>query len=134
MEQVFQIKEQLGRITSPEKLFNKIKKINIDYEQENFLVIFLNTKNKFLGAEVLFKGGLNACLVCPKTIFRRALLNNSNSLIIAHNHPSGDLKPSEEDEDIFDRLKKIGEIIQINVLDSIVFNKEQYYSLNEVSK
>lgn len=110
-------------------IFNKIKKVNIDYSQENFIVFYLNTQNKIIKEDVLFKGGLNSCLVCPKTLFRNALLNNSNSVIIAHNHPSNDLKPSDDDINVFEMLKKAGKIINIDVLDSIIFNKKGYYSL-----
>lgn len=130
MKQLLTLKEPLGAITEPSKLFNKIKKINIDYKQENFLIFCLDSKNKIVHSEVLFKGGLNSCLICPKTLFRTALKHNSNSVIVAHNHPSGDLKPSDEDNEIFNRLKSGGELLNISVLDSIIFNKKEYYSLN----
>ena len=93
MKQIFILKEKIGVITQPSDIFNKIKKINIDFKQENFIVLYLDTKNKLIKSEVLFKGGLNGCLIDPKTIFRNALLNNANSIIIAHNHPSGSLEP-----------------------------------------
>ena len=130
MNEILILKEGRGKIKEPRDLFLKIKKINIDYSQENFLVVFLDTKNKFLGCENIFKGGLNACLICPKTLFKRALLNNSDKIIIAHNHPSNDLKPSSEDIQIYKQLKEGGSILNLNVIDSIIFNKKEFYSLN----
>ena len=130
MKQILILKENKG-FTSPAEVFKNIQKIDIDYKQENFLILCLNTKNKLIYSEVIFKGGLNACLICPKTLFRIALKYNSNSIIIAHNHPTEDLKPSDEDKEIFDRLKDAGDIIDLKVLDSIIFNKKGFYSLND---
>jgi DNA repair protein RadC len=116
------------KVQSGEDIFNKIKTININYEQENFIVFFLNNQNRILTEEILFKGGFESCLICPNTIFRKALLNNSNKIILAHNHPSNSLNPSSEDINIFQMLKSAGEIINIKVLDSIIFNKEGFFS------
>ena len=129
MKELLTLKEPLGAITESSNLFNKIKKINIDYKQENFLIFCLDSKNKIIHSEVLFKGGLNSILICPKTLFRTALKYNSNSLIIAHNHPNGDLKPSEEDIDSFEKLKKGGDTLNLSVLDFIVFNTKSFYSI-----
>ena len=131
MKELVILKENTKGIKKPKDIFKNIEKINIDYLQENFLIFYLNTKNNVLGSEVLFKGGLNSCLIDPKVIFRKALINNSNSIIIAHNHPSNDLRPSEEDIDIYKELKNIGRILDLNVLDSIIFNKTEFYSLNK---
>ena len=131
MKELVILKENTNGIKQPEDIFKNIEKINIDYLQENFLVFYLNTKNNILGSEVLFKGGLNSCLIDPKVIFRKALIKNSNSIIIAHNHPSNDLRPSEEDINSYKELKKIGRILDLNVLDSIIFNKTEFYSLNK---
>lgn len=130
MKQILILKENKG-FTSAQEVFKNIQKININYEQENFLILCLNTKNKLIHSEVLFKGGLNSSLVCPKTLFRTALKYNSNNIIIAHNHPSGDLTPSQEDKEVFIKLKNAGEIIDLKVLDSIIFNKKEFYSLND---
>ena len=129
MEKIYILKDPVEGFSHPEKIFNNIKKFNIEFSQENFIIFYLDTKNKIIDSEVLFKGGLNSCLIDPKTLFRQALIKNSNAVIIAHNHPSGDLNPSDEDEDVFKQLKTAGEIIQIKVLDFIIFNETQYYSL-----
>ena len=131
MKEILIIKEPIDKIQSASDLFKRIKKIKIDYNQENFILICLNTKNQILKSEVLFMGGLNGCLIDPKVIFRKALLNNSNRIIIGHNHPSNCLKPSEEDEDIYRVLKDLGERLDLRVLDNIIFNKKEFYSFQE---
>ncbi|MFH1644059.1 MAG: JAB domain-containing protein [bacterium] len=130
MKQILTLKENKG-FTNSAEVFKSIKKIDIDFKQENFLILCLNTKNKLIHSEVIFKGGLNACLICPKTLFRIALKYNSDKIIISHNHPSNDLNPSYEDIDVFKRLKKVGETIDIKVLDSIIFNKTEFYSFED---
>ena len=130
MKQILILKENKGFSNSSE-VFKNIQKINIDYKQENFLILCLDTKNKLIKSAVLFKGGLNECIICPKTIFRNALKHNSDKIIIAHNHPSGDLKPSNEDREVFDKLKKAGDIIDLKVLDSIIFNEKEFYALSD---
>lgn len=130
MKELIILKESKG-ITKAKDLFKNIQKINIDYKQENFIVFYLDSKNSLLDKEILFKGGLNECLIDVKTLFRNALKRNSNSLILAHNHPSGDLNPSGEDEIIFERIKQAGNIIDLNVLDFIIFNKKEFYSIDK---
>jgi DNA repair protein RadC len=131
MERVMILKESsIGVIKNSAVLFNKIKSFNIDYNQENFIVFFLDTKNVLIKSVNLFKGGLNECIIDPKTVFRNALLLNANAIIVSHNHPSGDLSPSEEDIEIYDKLKKGGNLIGIKVLDSVIFNKKKFYSMD----
>ncbi len=128
MKQILILKENNG-FSSAEEVFKQIKKIKVDYKQENFLILCLDTKNKLIHSEVLFKGGLNFSAVCPKTLFRTALKYNSNSIIIAHNHPSGDLNPSLEDKEVFEKLKSAGNLLSLKVLDSIIFNEKEFYSM-----
>jgi len=131
MKELLILKENVGSIKEAGDIFKKIKKINIDYEQENFIIFFLDNQNQLIQSEVLFKGGLNACLIEPNTIFRKALIYNSNKIIISHNHPTGNLTPSYDDEDIYKRLKEAGNIINISVLDSIIFNKKEFYIMGD---
>ena len=131
MEQLLELKEPIGLIKKPQDIFNKIKKINIEYEQENFLAFFLNTRNKVIQAEVLFKGGLSFCLIDIKTLFRKALKYNAFSLIVAHNHPSGNLNPSDDDLRIMEAIKKAGDILTLKLLDFIIFNKVNYYCVKD---
>jgi DNA repair protein RadC len=130
MRQVLTIQEPQGSVKDASDLFNKVKKIDIDYTQENLVLVCLNTKNQVVDSKVLFKGGLDCCIIDPKILFRHALIKNSSKIIIAHNHPSGNLEPSYEDKDIYKRLKEIGETLGMPVLDSIVFNENEFYSLD----
>jgi len=133
MEQIFTLKEPIGKITKARDIFSKIKKININYDQENLIVFYLNIRNQIIDKEVLFKGGLSSSILDPKILFRNALLKKANTLIIAHNHPSNNLDPSNSDNEIYSRLKELGKILQLKVLDSIIFNKKEFYSMEEVS-
>jgi len=131
MERVMILKESnIGSINNSSGLFGKIKSFNIDYNQENFIVFFLDSKNRLIKSVNLFKGGLNECIIDPKALFRKALLLNANAVIVSHNHPSGDLNPSEEDINIYDKLKEGGKFIGIKVLDSVIFNKKEFYSMD----
>lgn len=128
MRQLLTLKEPIDAISCASDLFDQLKDISIDFSQENTIAVYLNSSNQVLGSEIIFKGGLNSCVIDPKTIFRRALLNNACSIIVAHNHPSGNLKPSQEDLKIMEIIKKAGEIVTIRLLDFIVFNGEEYWS------
>ena len=130
MKQLLILNESQKDISNPSDVFKNIKKIDIDYSQENFIVFALDCKNNIIKADVLFKGGLSKCIIDQKTAFRFALLQNANSIIVAHNHPSGDLHPSDADYQVYDVLKKAGKIIDLQVLDSIVFNESEFYSLD----
>jgi DNA repair protein RadC len=129
MNKIIELKEGNDKILCSSDFFDEVKKIKIDYTQENMLVVYVNTKNQVIDVDILFKGGLNACMVDIRTIYRNALLHNACSILIAHNHPSGDLKPSSEDITIYKRLKEIGNIIDIKCLDSIIFNEVDYYCM-----
>jgi len=131
MKEIFIFKEPKNNIKTPKDLFKSIQKIDIDYDQENLIIIYLKTDNTIIDTEILFKGGLNECTIDPKTIFRKALLKNANSIIIAHNHPSNNIKPSEPDKEVYYKLKKAGKMINIKVLDSMIFNKKEFYSIEQ---
>jgi DNA repair protein RadC len=134
MRQIIEFHEQKDKrrsIDCAKTLFDNIKSINIDYDQENFLIFYLNTKNKLIKSEVLFIGSMDTCIIDPKIIFRKALENKATDLILAHNHPSGNLEPSEEDIDMTKAIKAIGRILGVGVLDCVIFNEKEYYSLEE---
>lgn len=129
MKQIFELKENNDTIKNCRELFEQIIKFNIDFEQENFILICLNNKNKIIHKEVIFKGGLNNCTVDNRTLFRVALKYNSRSIIVAHNHPSNDLSPSELDIKGFNRIRRAGKVIGLTCLDSIIFNEKEFLSM-----
>ncbi len=102
-------------------------------EKEYFKVVFLNTKNEIISYETISIGSLNASIVHPREVFNRAIKKSSASLILIHNHPSGNPNPSKEDINITKRLMEAGKIIGIDILDHIIIGDGTYYSLKENS-
>lgn len=103
-----------------------------DATVEKFGIICLDVKCKVIGIHIIGVGGLSSCNVEIKGIFQRALLNNAMSIILFHNHPSGDPTPSADDISITRKIKEAGEIMTIKVLDHIICGDEgRYVSLAE---
>jgi DNA repair protein RadC len=118
-------------ITSPEDVFHYMKEEMRYLEQEEFRIILLNIKNKVLGVETVFRGGLNSSIVHPREIFRLALRRSAASMILLHNHPSGDPTPSAEDISITRRLVDAAEIMGVHILDHIVMGEGRFLSFRE---
>lgn len=97
-------------------------------DREEFLVLLLNAKNTLLGFHVVSVGSLTASIVHPREVFKIAILGNAAALILLHNHPSGDPTPSAEDLSITTRLRQVGEVVGIKVLDHIVIGENRYVS------
>jgi len=100
---------------------------DIDYEQ--FAIIMLNQANQVLKVENISEGGITGTVVDPKRVFRAAINSNAINIILAHNHPSGSLKPSKNDLDLTQKLKKAGEYLQIMVLDHLILGDNKYLSM-----
>lgn len=96
--------------------------------QEQFKVIFLNRRYKVLGLYEVSSGGLTGTVADPKLIFSAALKAAACFIIIAHSHPSGDLRPSDLDKKLTNKLKQAGELLDIFLLDHIILTKDGYYS------
>ncbi|GAA0483513.1 DNA repair protein RadC [Salinibacillus aidingensis] len=99
--------------------------------QEHFLVLFLNTKNQVVHQQTVFIGSLNASIVHPREIYREAVKRSAASIICAHNHPSGDPSPSQEDIHVTKRLSECGKMIGIELLDHLVIGDRKYVSMKE---
>ena len=97
--------------------------------QEEVKVILLNRANGLVGIYSLSKGGISASVVDIKLVLSVALKAVASNMIIVHNHPSGNLKPSEVDISLTNRLKKAAQTVEINLLDHLIISKEGYYSL-----
>ena len=96
--------------------------------QEEFKVLLLNRNNEVLGIYPLSKGGVSGTFVDVKFVFSVALKCNASSIIVAHNHPSGNLKPSEADKNLTEKLRVAGNYLDIKLLDHIIVTKNDYYS------
>lgn len=95
---------------------------------EEFMVLCLNRANRVLGWAKISQGGLSGTVADPKLIFQVALKSNACSLILAHNHPSGNLQPSEADIHLTRKLKDAGLMLDLPVLDHLIISSEGYYS------
>ncbi|WP_373232799.1 DNA repair protein RadC [Cohnella sp.] len=101
-------------------------------QQEHFVSLFLNTKNHVIGQpETLSIGSLNAAIVHPVVLFRAAVKRSSTSVVVCHNHPSGDPTPSTEDIQLTQRLVEAGDIMGVPVLDHIIVGNGTYVSMKE---
>lgn len=100
-------------------------------QKEHFRVVLLDTKNQIIATEEISVGTLNASIVHPRDVFRAAIKRNANSIILIHNHPSGDPTPSNEDINITKRLLEAGNLIGIKVLDHIIIGDNKYISFRE---
>ncbi len=122
-------------ISSSSSAYDFFCKIGLpDKASEEFLCLYLNTKNKIIGVEMISRGTLNASLVHPREVFKGALLANANSIMLAHNHPSGDPTPSEPDRNVTDLLVRSGKILDVPVLDHLVVADTDYYSFREAGQ
>ena len=111
------------------KLLNEI----FDMEnlcEEHFVMLALDSKLRVVGAFDIHTGTINSSLVSMRSLFSRAMLCNANSIIVAHNHPSGVVKPSGEDINLTRRIKEAGEILDIKLQDHIIIGEDDYYSFN----
>ncbi|PSR22082.1 MAG: JAB domain-containing protein [Sulfobacillus acidophilus] len=102
-----------------------------DRDQEEFRVIFLNSKGWVLGIETLFRGGLDRVEVFPREIFRNAVARSAASIVVAHNHPSGDPAPSRQDRELTRRLEACGDLMGIAVLDHVIVGRSRHVSLHQ---
>lgn len=116
-------------IRCPEDIFSCFKDEAKLLDKEYFMAILLDTKNQVISKETISIGTLNASMVHPRELFKRAIRRSANSIILVHNHPSGDSTPSREDISLTKRLIEAGEIVGIEVLDHIVVGFEKFTSL-----
>ena len=118
----------LKRITSSKAVFEIMQPIIGELPHEEFWVLFLNNSNKVISKSQLSKGGIAGTVVDMRLIFKLALENGATGLILCHNHPSGDLKPSNADKQITKKIKEAGEILDVKVLDHLIITESKYYS------
>ena len=131
------VKARKQTVTNPQTVQGVLSKIlnsenEVDRMKEHFWVIGLSTRNAIQYIDLVSLGTLNASLVHPREVFRFSILKAVSSIILSHNHPSGNAEPSEEDMKITRRLVEAGKIIGIEVLDHIVIgDRDSFYSFKE---
>lgn len=101
-------------------------------DREHFKIVLLDTRNRILGMEVVSIGSLNSSVVHPREIFKVCVKRSAAAVILAHNHPSGDPSPSEEDVEVTERIVRAGLVLGIDVLDHLIIGDNCYVSLREL--
>ena len=100
-------------------------------KKEHFIIFYLDTRNHEIKRDIISVGCLNANLVHPREVFEPAIRNLAASVIVAHNHPSGNLEPSQEDLDLTKRLVGAGKLLGIELLDHVIVSKDGFSSFKE---
>lgn len=121
----------MNRFTNPEEAVETVKPLFALCDREIVAVMSVDTKCTPLAVEVASVGGLDACMIDPRIIFKHALLSNAAAVICFHNHPSGEPKPSMEDGKVTERLCKAGKLLGVNLLDHIIIGDGTYYSFRQ---
>ncbi|MBA7694037.1 hypothetical protein ES703_102638 [subsurface metagenome] len=112
-------------------VYELVKDELINSDREIFLSVMLTSRNHLIGVETVSIGSVNSAILSPREIFKGALLANAVSIILCHNHPSGDLSPSEEDIKITKRLIEVGELLGVKVLDHLIVSDQGYRTLRD---
>lgn len=102
-----------------------------NYNVENFIVLSFNTRNKLIAAEVSTLGTLTSTLVNPRETFKIAIRNHAAKIIVAHNHPSGETSPSDDDLRITKRLAESGKLLDIELIDHIIVTQDDFFSFKD---
>ena len=119
------------KITSSKDVFDIMKPIMIDLPHEEFWLLVLNRANLVIKKEMISRGGVAGTVVDTKIVFKTAIENYASSIIICHNHPSGNLKPSEADIKITKNIKDAGKLMEIPLLDHLIITENEFYSFSD---
>jgi DNA repair protein RadC len=122
--------KQTRLFMKPSQVWEALKDIR-ESKKEHFVIFYLDTKNQEITQEIISIGTLNASLVHPREVFEPAVRNLAAQIIVAHNHPSGDYTPSDEDISITQKLVESGKILGIEVIDHVIVTKNDFFSFRE---
>ena len=115
-------------IDSPDKAADQLADIR-DKKQEYFVCLTLDGANRLITKRIITIGTLTSSLVHPREVFAEAITDRAASIIIAHNHPSGNLQPSDADRAVTERLREAGELLGINLVDHIIITRDGFQSI-----
>jgi DNA repair protein RadC len=118
-------------IGSSKDAYNIMRRHLVDLNHEEFWIILVGRSQKVLAKELVSKGGLSATVVDPKIIFSIALQHNATGIIMIHNHPSGNLKPSHNDIHLTKKLAEAGTLLEIKILDHLIISDSGFYSFGD---
>jgi len=122
------VKEDSPQYLGSETVYSLLAKEMRSLDREHFIVLHLDLKNRLLARETISIGSLNETIVHPREVFKAAVINGSAALLLAHNHPSGNPLPSNNDINVTARLEAAGEILGIRIYDHLIFGDRGYYS------
>ncbi|KHJ38686.1 DNA repair protein RadC [Pedobacter glucosidilyticus] len=125
---------ELKCVFSSSDIFHVLEPYFADLLHEEFWIILLNKRNAIINKILISKGGLAGTVADPKIIFKAALEHNAASIILAHNHPSGNLKPSPADIKLTKKIVEAGRMLDISILDHVIFCDKKYYSFADVGE
>jgi len=125
------IYDKRPKISGMDDVIKAVKPMIADQNKEFFIALYLNTKNGVLKKEVISIESLSANVVHPREVFRTACMVSASSIIVAHNHPSGDPAPSREDIEITKKLAEAGKMIGIELLDHVILGQDRNYGFKE---
>ena len=117
------------QILSQVEAIKKARSVMLDNHREHFIGLYLNARLEVVKVELISLGTVDTSLVHPREVFRPAIVGRSSGLIILHNHPSGDVRPSKEDINVTSRLKEAAKILGFNLHDHIIFSGEKFNSI-----
>ncbi len=115
-------------INSSNSVFEYMQPLIGDLSHEEFWVLLLNNSNKIIGKIQLSKGGLTATVVDVRLLFKQVIEQLATAIVLVHNHPSGQLVPSEADRHITEKIKRAGEVLDVKLLDHVIVTEHAYYS------
>ncbi len=104
------------------------------YDKEHFMIVLLDTKNRIIKTETVTIGILDSSIIHPREVFKSAIKSSAASVILVHNHPSGDPAPSRDDTSATIKLREAGELVGISVLDHVIIGEKSYYSFKDNNK
>lgn len=124
---------EAGKLDSPREIVMMLRKLLHmgQMAEEHCYMIAMNTSRKVLGIFFISKGTVNISLISPREVYTRALLSGAVQVILCHNHPSGDVTPSNADMEITKKLREAGKLINIALTDHIIIGADSYFSFNE---
>ncbi|WP_412467787.1 RadC family protein [Pedobacter sp. KLB.chiD] len=125
------VEEVITHVTTSNDVYKYLHQTFANLNHEEFWILLLNRSNRVIGKFLISKGGQAGTVADPKIIFKTALENNAANIVLAHNHPSGNLKPSESDDKLTRDMVASGNLLSLYVVDHLIFANNRYYSYRD---
>ena len=123
--------DEVIKLNNPSDIYKLVKDELINSDREMLLSVMLTVKNQLIGVETVSIGSISATSMIPREVFKSAILANAAAIILCHNHPSGELTPSDEDVKFTNLVVDAGELLGIKVLDHLIISNKGFHSLRD---